>query len=432
MEMANKRTLETVLLENIEGLSNTRIGNELRKMLLNRVNVANKQYGDLIYTIDLEKFKIFAENSLKNLKLKVNENVFSHISYFPIISLQYVSLSSFQIWTQTDISLSTNNVYAIEGTYSFLTNSYKYYGKPGNNKEDPNNARVIRRLNVSKHNFEEYKYLILYLLLASISPYTPPDIFHDLGYVSFLGDNYSGFVGFSLYFAKAIIDKIYDRFDEGHVAKIKIFNKNLLSNGGKVYEVCCSIDGQLSQLNKIYSSWKVFKYLESYKKDYKSDKNNGINNFYPLILRIYRIGTSIEAYDIIIGEVKDLLDIISFNKLELNKIISCAENEELYLLLASISKIKNGITSIDQKIPGASLEEILTHKYEYSECIKDFIKNLKDKENINVYDLSVVLHNELLDNRSKESKKERLKRLESNIKLINNLKKFINQKLAYT
>jgi hypothetical protein len=63
-----------------------------------RINISDHQYDDLVVPIDLKRFKMFKKDLISNVALKVNQKVFSYILYIPIISLQYVSLSSFQLW----------------------------------------------------------------------------------------------------------------------------------------------------------------------------------------------------------------------------------------------------------------------------------------------------------------------------------------------
>jgi hypothetical protein len=45
---------------------------------------------------------MFKKDLMSNVALKVNEKVFSYILYIPVISLQYVFLSSFQLWKKTE------------------------------------------------------------------------------------------------------------------------------------------------------------------------------------------------------------------------------------------------------------------------------------------------------------------------------------------
>jgi hypothetical protein len=366
---------------------------------------------------------MFKKDLISNVALKVNEKVFSYILYIPVISLQYVSLSSFQLWKKTEPGnnfLNINEIYRIEGMYSFLMNSYKYNGR---NSNKLNNEKSISRINVSKYDFNKYENLLILLLLSSISNHShPSNVFYDIGYASFLGDKFSGFTGFSIYFAKIKLNKIYERFDEKGYEKIKIFNKDLLANGGKVYKVEGNIytpNGQdyVKSPSNIYLSWKMYDNLS------KRELND---SFYALILRIYEVGSKISMYDIVIGELKEILPAISFAGFELNKLLPNIESNELYLLLSTLIEIKNKINDINDKISGFHLFGTLTQRYDYqrlSPCVRNLVNDLGKEENINVYQVSTFLHNKLLDNLKDETNIERRRRINQYLYLLTYLKK---------
>ena len=117
-----ERNLETVFLEHLEKLTKTNFSEDTKQKLASRFNISYHQYGDLVVPIDLKRFKMFKKDLISNVDLKVNEKVSSYILYIPVISLQYVSLSSFQLWKKIEPGnnfLNINEVYRIEGVYSF-------------------------------------------------------------------------------------------------------------------------------------------------------------------------------------------------------------------------------------------------------------------------------------------------------------------------
>lgn len=423
MEKVVERNLETVFLEHLEKLTKTNFSEDTKQKLAYRINISDHQYDDLVVPIDLKRFKMFKKDLISNVALKVNQKVFSYILYIPIISLQYVSLSSFQLWKKTEPGnnfLNINEIYRIEGMYSFLMNSYKYNGR---NSNKLNNEKSISRINVSKYDFNKYENLLILLLLSSISNHShPSNVFYDIGYASFLGDKFSGFTGFSLYFAKIKLNKIYERFDEKGYEKIKIFNKDLLANGGKVYKVEGNIytpNGQnyVKSPSDIYLSWKMYDNLSKRELD---------DSFYALILRIYEVGSKISMYDIVIGELKEILPAISFAGFELNKLLPNIESNELYLLLSTLIEIKNKINDINDKISGSHLFGTLTQRYDYqrlSPCVRSLVNDLSKEENINVYQVSTFLHNKLLDNLKDETNIERRRRINQYLYLLAYLKK---------
>jgi hypothetical protein len=428
MEKVVERNLETVFLEHLEKLTKTNFSEDTKQKLASRFNISYHQYGDLIVPIDLKRFKMFKKGLISNVDLKVTEKVSSYILYIPVISLQYVSLSSFQLWKKIEPGnnfLNINEVYRIEGVYSFLMNLYKYGGRTGNKL---NNERLISRINVSKYDFNKYENLLILLLLSSISNYAyPSNIFYDIGYASFLGDKFSGFTGFSIYFAKIKLNKIYERFDENGYKKIKIFNKDLLANGGKVYKAEGDIYGSYGQVNviqssDIYLSWRMYDNLS--KKELE-------DSFYALVLRIYEVGSKILMYDIIIGELKEILPAISFAGLELDKFLSNIESNELYLLLSTLIDIKNKINKVDDKIPGSHIFGTLVQRYDYqrlSPCVKEFVRAISKEDNINVYQISTFLHSKLLDNLKDKTNIERQQRIDKYLYL----SRYVRNKLTKT